>query len=156
MIQCIYNLFPMNFLKELVSGNKSRYKEGDLNLDFTYITNRIIAMAYPASGFESLYRNSIDEVRTLIESRHGQNYIIFNLSDRKYDYSKFDHRVLDFKWLDHHAPALETLLNIVLMIQSFLSQNIHHVVIIHCNAGKGRTGTAICCFLYFTGRFQSM
>ena len=104
----------------------------------------------------SLYRNSIDEVRTLIESRHGQNYIIFNLSDRKYDYSKFDHRVLDFKWLDHHAPALETLLNIVLMIQSFLSQNIHHVVIIHCNAGKGRTGTAICALMLFIGYFNNV
>jgi phosphatidylinositol-3,4,5-trisphosphate 3-phosphatase and dual-specificity protein phosphatase PTEN len=72
----------MNFLRELVSGNKSRYKEGDFNLDLTYITNRIIAMAFPASGLESFYRNSIDDVKKLIESRHSYNYLIINLSDR--------------------------------------------------------------------------
>jgi hypothetical protein len=28
----------------------------------TYITPRIIAMSYPSSGFESIYRNPIDAV----------------------------------------------------------------------------------------------
>ena len=27
-----------------------------------YITKRVIAMGYPASGIETIYRNSIDEV----------------------------------------------------------------------------------------------
>ena len=146
----------MDFLRELISGNKSRYKEDNFNLDFTYITDRIIAMAFPASGLESFYRNSIDDVKKLIESRHSFNYLIINLSDRKYDYSKFQHRVLDFKWLDHHAPALETLFNIVWTMNQFLKQDTKNVVIVHCNAGKGRTGTALCCFLYSTGRFNSM
>ena len=52
-------------LRKLVSGNRRRYTEDNVSLDLTYIIpNRLIAMSYPSSGFESLYRNSIDKVRS--------------------------------------------------------------------------------------------
>lgn len=55
----------MDFLREIVGGPKNRYKENGYNLDLTYITPRIIAMAFPASGIEKLYRNSIDTIAEL-------------------------------------------------------------------------------------------
>lgn len=39
-----------------------RFINGQYNLDLTYITNRVIAMSFPASGFESTFRNNIDDV----------------------------------------------------------------------------------------------
>ena len=52
-------------IRKLVSGNRRRYTEDNVSLDLTYIIpNRLIAMSYPSSGFESLYRNSIDKVRS--------------------------------------------------------------------------------------------
>ena len=55
-------LVIMNSIREMVSGKKKRLREGKFNLDLTYIFHRIIAMAYPASGIESTYRNHIDDV----------------------------------------------------------------------------------------------
>ena len=43
-------------------------------------------MAYPASGFESIYRNPITKVSKFFDEKHGDNYLIINLSSRKYDY----------------------------------------------------------------------
>jgi phosphatidylinositol-3,4,5-trisphosphate 3-phosphatase and dual-specificity protein phosphatase PTEN len=60
--------FKMDFLREIVGGPKNRYREKGYNLDLTYITPRIIAMAFPASGIEKLYRNSIDTIAELLEN----------------------------------------------------------------------------------------
>ena len=49
-------------MRKLVSGNRRRFVENKVSLDLTYITPNIIAMSYPSSGFESLYRNPIDKV----------------------------------------------------------------------------------------------
>ena len=67
----------------MVSGPKNRYKQDGYNLDLSYITPRIIAMAYPAEGIEKLYRNSIESVAELLNKRHGKNYQIINVSGRE-------------------------------------------------------------------------
>lgn len=56
-------------------------------------------MSFPAEGLETLYRNDIEEVARLIEKRHTQNYLVFNLSGRGYNYAKFNHRVLLWEYL---------------------------------------------------------
>ncbi len=65
-----------------MGGPKNRFKELGYNLDLTYITERIIAMAFPASGVEKLYRNSVDSICQLMEMRHQNKYITINISGR--------------------------------------------------------------------------
>ena len=57
----------MDFLRKIVSGPKNRYLENGYNLDLTYICPRLIAMSYPASGMESIYRNPISKVYFLFK-----------------------------------------------------------------------------------------
>lgn len=52
----------LTWVRSIVSGNRRRFEDNKYNLDITYITNRVLAMSFPASGFEMMYRNNIAEV----------------------------------------------------------------------------------------------
>lgn len=145
----------MDSVRELVSGNKRRLHTSEYNLDLTYITPRIIAMSLPAEGLEKLFRNSCDEVAKYMNLQHPRQYWCYNLSGIPYNYDKFHNSVRDFPWPDHHAPSLDLLFTACQHMHSWLLEDPRNVVAVHCKAGKGRTGTLICCFLLFSGRFTS-
>lgn len=74
------------------------------------------------------------------------------MSNREYDYAKFDWNVKDFVWEDHHSPALLTLFEACQSMFDFILKDYPlNVVSVHCNAGKGRTGSTISCFLMYSG-----
>ncbi|KAG9390257.1 C2 domain of PTEN tumor-suppressor protein [Carpediemonas membranifera] len=110
-------------------------------------------MGFPAAKSEALYRNDINEVAAMLERHHRNHYLIYNLSERPYDYTKFDNQVLEFGFPDHHSPPLSLLFKICKNIYSWLSADPDNVVIVHCLAGRGRTGTVIACFLAYAGLF---
>lgn len=83
----------MDYFRTLVSGDKKREIRNNVNLDLTYITPRLIAMAYPATGIESTYRNPINSVAHFLNTKHSHHYLLVNLSGREYDYSKFNFQV---------------------------------------------------------------
>jgi phosphatidylinositol-3,4,5-trisphosphate 3-phosphatase/dual-specificity protein phosphatase PTEN len=95
----------MDSIRKLVSGNRRRFTEDNINLDLSYITPTIIAMSYPSSGLESMYRNPIERVADFLNERHGNKYWIINTSERAtYDKRKFGGRCTDYHWPDHHGP----------------------------------------------------
>ena len=55
-------LNPFIFVRKLVSQKKVRFAMKNWDLDLTYITNRIIAWGFPATGITSTYRNSKPEL----------------------------------------------------------------------------------------------
>lgn len=59
------------FVRKLVAGPKRKTPFNGKELDLTYITDRIIAMAYPASNIiEQTYRNKISDVANYLDSHH--------------------------------------------------------------------------------------
>jgi phosphatidylinositol-3,4,5-trisphosphate 3-phosphatase and dual-specificity protein phosphatase PTEN len=139
-----------NLIRTQVSGKRRRLINQDFNLDLTAITPRIYAMSFPASTFtEMIYRNSIHTVAEYIEKHHKNKSLVMNLSNKEYDKTPFGGRVLDFEWEDHHSPTLALLVGACSKMLEFLSSDPENVCFVHCNAGKGRTGTLICCYLMF-------
>ena len=53
----------MDWLRKIVSGKRKRFQDEKYDLDITYITDRVLAMSFPASGFEQVYRNNIHNVK---------------------------------------------------------------------------------------------
>lgn len=148
----------MDSIRKLVSGNRRRFTEDGHSLDLSYITPQIIAMSYPSSGLESMYRNPIDKVADFLNQKHGDHYWIINTSERAtYDKKKyFGGRCTDYHWPDHHGPPFNFIFRIAQQSLEWIRADPQNLIVVHCNSGKGRTGTAICAILLYMGYCDSI
>lgn len=60
-----------------------------------------------------------------------------------------DVKIAYFPIADHNPGPLKLLFHFVMDMVLFLSQSEDSVAAVHCKAGKGRTGVAICAYLIF-------
>ncbi|GAQ79654.1 Phosphoinositide 3-Phosphatase [Klebsormidium nitens] len=151
-------------VRHLVSQNKRRYMDGEYDLDLSYITENIIAMGFPAgdlsSGLfgyvEGFYRNHMEEVVRFLDAHHKGKCKIFNLcSERLYDSALFEGLVACFPFDDHNCPPLPLLKTFCDSAYDWLKRDMNNMVVVHCKAGKSRTGLMICCLLLYLKLFDS-
>ncbi|XP_042281550.1 tensin-1 isoform X2 [Thunnus maccoyii] len=119
-------------------------------LDLIYITERIISVSFPSSVEEQSYAANLREVASMLRSKHGHNYLLFNLSEKRYDISQLNPKVLDFGWPDHHAPALDKICSICKAMDTWLSADSHNVVVIHNKGNRGRTGVVVAAYMHYS------
>ena len=148
------NLAKANLFKRLVSKKKRRIQTPFYDLDMAYITERVIGMGFPATGCETLYRNSLTDLREYLDRYHGE-YKIYNLCiEQGRIYPKnywFERKVGLFPFNDHAPCPIKLILDFCVDICLYLTCNPRGVACIHCKAGKGRTGVMIVCYLIFSG-----
>ena len=150
--------FKANIFKTLVSKKKKRIQNEKFDLDMCYITERVIGMGFPATGLESIYRNSLTDLKAYFDKYHGE-YKIYNLcieKNRIYPKDLWEgKKVALFPFNDHSPCPTKLILDFCVDLCLYLTANPKGVAAIHCKAGKGRTGVMIVCYLIFSGLFNT-
>ncbi|KAI9313603.1 protein-tyrosine phosphatase-like protein, partial [Dichotomocladium elegans] len=93
-------------------------------------------MSYPSTGFEGLYRNAFEAVK--------------NRSEKGYGIDAFSPAPAEtYGFEDHQAPSFQLLVSFCEDAKAWLTEDADNVVVVHCKAGKGRTGTVIAALLLY-------
>ena len=148
----------MNYFWELFDeDNKKHFIDRKYNLDLSYITPRIIVMSYPSSFPKIFSGNNIKTVSDFLNERHGKNYLVINLSEKKNNLSKFEGKVIFYETkIFNIPPRLVTLFSICNEIYDYLNKNISNVVVINCQGGNEHSCVVVCCYLLYIKKFKEI
>ncbi|XP_021519964.1 tensin-1 isoform X10 [Meriones unguiculatus] len=128
----------------------SRAMEDSCELDLVYVTERIIAVSFPSTANEENFRSNLREVAQMLKSKHGANYLLFNLSEQRPDITKLHAKVLEFGWPDLHTPALEKICSVCKAMDTWLNADPHNVVVLHNKGNRGRIGVVIAAYMHYS------
>ncbi|KAG9353506.1 hypothetical protein JZ751_018161, partial [Albula glossodonta] len=109
-----------------------RVMERAFDFDLTYITERIISVFFPPLLEEQRYHANLQE--------------LFNLSEKRNDLTRISPKLHDFGWPDLHAPPLDKICAMCKAMETWLTSDPQHVVVLHCKVrGQGCTDNVAGC-----------
>nr|KAF6454117.1 tensin 2 [Molossus molossus] len=120
------------------------------DLDLTYVTERILAAAFPARPDEERHRSHLRELAHVLQSKHRDKYLLFNLSEKRHDLTRLNPKVQDFGWPELHAPPLDKLCSICKAMETWLSADPQHVVVLYCKGSKSKLGVIVSAYMHYS------
>ncbi|KAI3368120.1 hypothetical protein L3Q82_007852 [Scortum barcoo] len=119
-------------------------------IDLIYITERIITILCPPGCSEQIYLQSLQEIISMLQSKHGHSYMLINLSQKNNILTQMNHKVLDTGWVDLLAPSLEQIFSVCSTMENWLQTQPKHVLVLHCRGEKGRLGVLVASYIHFS------
>lgn len=165
-----------SFLRQIVAGPRSRHPEAGLDLCYVtdqIIATSGPSGTYP----QRAYRTPLDQLVKFLDYKHGEEWAIweFRAEGTGYPDSEVYGRVWHYPWPDHHPPPFRLVPMIMAGMRNWLKgegegvgagdnkadeggkgdgvvgekrkDEKKRVVVVHCKAGKGRSGTMACSYL---------
>uniref|UniRef100_A0A3Q2ECT4 Phosphatase tensin-type domain-containing protein n=1 Tax=Cyprinodon variegatus TaxID=28743 RepID=A0A3Q2ECT4_CYPVA len=123
--------------------------------DLTYVTERIISIICPSTCPEDLYLENLRKIIPMLESKHGHNYMLINLSQKDDILTKMTHTVFNTGWLDLLAPSLDQIFNVCTTMENWLQGHPKHVLVLHCRGDRGRLGVLVASYIHFSNMSAS-
>jgi protein-tyrosine phosphatase len=125
------------------------------------VTDQIIATSGPSGTYpQRAYRNPLDQLVKFLDYKHGKEWAIweFRAEGTGYPDSEVYGRVWHYPWPDHHPPPFRLVPKIMAGMRNWLHEEpqsgqvkgkpmTDRVVVVHCKAGKGRSGMMACSYL---------
>lgn len=138
-------------LRSIVAGPRLQHEEAGLDLCYVNPSSpTLIAMSMPAPAFpKKAYRNPLDEVISYLNKKHGDAWSIWEFRAEGTGYLDADvhHRIFHAPWPDHHPPPFALIPRILASMRNHLHSRPDAAAVVHCKAGKGRSGTVCCSYL---------
>ncbi|KAK5135637.1 hypothetical protein LTR08_004938 [Meristemomyces frigidus] len=141
-----------SILRQIIASPRLRHTEADL--DLCYVTDNIIATSGPSSSYPQVaYRNPTKDLVKFLDAKHGNDWSIweFRAEGTGYPDEEVYGRVRHYPWPDHHPPPFALVPLIMASMKQWLrgedAEGKGRVVVVHCKAGKGRSGTMACSYL---------
>jgi protein-tyrosine phosphatase len=131
-----------------------------------------VATSGPSSTYpQRAYRNPLPDLVAFLDSKHGDEWAIweFRAEGTGYPDSEVAHRIWHYPWPDHHPPPFRLVPMILAGMRDWLGgkglegkegenkdeggkgtleeRRQKRAVVVHCKAGKGRSGTVACSYL---------
>lgn len=162
-----------SILRQIIAG--PRVKHAESNLDLCYVTPFLIATSGPSGTYpQRAYRNPLDQLLKFLDKSHGEEWCIweFRAEGTGYPDEEVRGKVRHYPWPDHHPPPFAVVPLVMAGMRNWLldgtgESDPHHqrhhlgklgekldgkhsknrVIIVHCKAGKGRSGTMASSYL---------
>uniref|UniRef100_A0A3Q2D821 Phosphatase tensin-type domain-containing protein n=1 Tax=Cyprinodon variegatus TaxID=28743 RepID=A0A3Q2D821_CYPVA len=116
---------------------------------------RIISIICPSTCPEDLYLENLRKIIPMLESKHGHNYMLINLSQKDDILTKMTHTVFNTGWLDLLAPSLDQIFNVCTTMENWLQGHPKHVLVLHCRGDRGRLGVLVASYIHFSNMSAS-
>ncbi|XP_039971796.1 tensin-3-like isoform X3 [Xiphias gladius] len=124
--------------------------ENHYDFDLTYITERIISVFFLPDLEEQRYRRNLQEVASMLKSKHQDKFLLLNLSEKRHDITRLNQKVQDYGWPDLHAPPLDRICAVCKAMETWLTSDPSNVVVLHCKGNKGKTGVIVAAYMHYS------
>ncbi|KAL2872704.1 putative phosphatidylinositol-3,4,5-trisphosphate 3-phosphatase [Aspergillus lucknowensis] len=157
-----------SILRQIVAGPRLPHPEA--GLDLCYVTDNVIATSGPSTNYPKIaYRTPLKDLVNFLDTKHGENWCIweFRAEGTGYPDSEVYGRIHHFPFPDHHPPPFALIPKVMASMRNWLQRldgpraaevnpgednekkdgKGRRVAVVHCKAGKGRSGTIACSYL---------
>ncbi|KAJ9642141.1 Telomerase protein component 1 [Knufia peltigerae] len=149
-----------SLLRQIVAGPRARHPEA--GLDLCYVTDFIVVTSGPSSVWpKKAYRNPLDQLVSFLDRKHGEDWSIFEFRAEGTGYPDKEvyNRIHHFPFPDHHPPPFSLIPKVMAAMRNWIQRydediqeaneqdKPKRVAVVHCKAGKGRSGTISCSYL---------